>query len=266
MGIAKHISTNPFLPTSARRAFNKVRSAIKAMALFHQHQRERDDQGRVVADMIDYFLVYQVFDQSFRENIGQGKEYTDPRIRVIEKLGPITLKDLSGIEKVSVPTLTEWVGQRTAKGLLVWCDENGSPFPDEGSLSKARHCGKAFIRLAYPCGLPTPFELTGDQRWNEGGELYEIFDLEFQGKIELAGSEPKTQDPALLNSAQQEGNSETISEIQTTTGARAFGLKEVGSEKNIQHIPATELETDMDQLTEDLYKEFSQYLVPGHLS
>jgi DNA primase len=95
----------------------------------------------------------------------------DGRIRVIERKGPITMKELSGIEGVSVPTLTEWVGQRVAKGLLVWCDGEGKVFPDEASLNRAKHSGKAFIRLAYPCGLPTPFELTGDPRWEEGGEF-----------------------------------------------------------------------------------------------
>jgi hypothetical protein len=50
-------------------------------------------------------------------------------------------------------------------------------------LKKAKHSGRAYLKIndAFSAddvtGLPTPFELTGDPRWNEGGDLYRLYDL-----------------------------------------------------------------------------------------
>jgi DNA primase len=260
--LADHVTLNSDLPVSARRAFKRLISVIKTVALFHQHQRQRDEEGRIIAEMPDYFIAYQLFDESFRESVGDGKQNLDGRIRVIERKGRITMKELSGIEGVSVPTLTEWVGQRVSKGLLVWCDGLGKEFSDEASLSKAKHSGKAFIRLAYPCGLPTPFELTGDLRWKEGGEFYETWDLGLGMTVDLSGKQAKTQDPAF---SIEEGP-ENASQKEIDAGARVLGTEKGVPEKKIQHIPGSEPGTDSNQLTEELMREFSQCVAPGRLN
>jgi len=260
--LAEHVVLNGDLPVSARRAFKRLISVIKTIALFHQHQRSKNEEGRIIAEMPDYFIAYQLFDESFRESVGDGKQYVDGRIRVIERKGRITMKELSGIEGVSVPTLTEWVGQRVAKGLLVWCDGHGKEFPDEASLSKAKHSGKAFIRLAYPCGLPTPFELTGDPQWGEGGEFYQMYDLGFERTIDLSRKQAKTQEPALFIEEEQEN----ASEKETNTSERVTGEKERAPEKEIRHIPGSEPGTDSNQLAQELMMEFSQCFAPGRLN
>lgn len=72
---------------------------------------------------------------------------------------------------------------RLSDGILSWCDEHGSDFADEAALKKAKHSGKAYIKIneSYNVddvtGLPTPFELAEDLRWDEGGELYCQYDL-----------------------------------------------------------------------------------------
>jgi hypothetical protein len=45
-------------------------------------------------------------------------------------------------------------------------------------LGKAKRSGKAFIRVANHNCLPTPFDLTNDDRWDTEGEFYKRFDLE----------------------------------------------------------------------------------------
>jgi len=264
--LADHVTLNGDLPVSARRAFKRLISVIKTIALFHQHQRSRDEEGRIIAEMPDYLIAYQLFDESFRESVGDGKAYVDNRIMVIERKGRITMKELSGIEGVSVPTLAEWVSQRVAKGLLIWCDDDGKVFPDEDSLNRAKHSGKAFIRLAYPCGLPTPFELTGDPQWGEGGEFYQMYDLGFETNIDSSRKQAKAQDPAFLEEREQENGPGNISETQPGTGVRAFGLTRAAPEENIQKIPAVELGTDEDQLAEELLKEFSQCVASDRLN
>jgi hypothetical protein len=67
------------------------------------------------------------------------------------------------------------------EGVLTWCDEKGDEFEDTASLEKAKSSGNAFIRVAnYNC-LPTPYQLTGDKRWDRDGDLYKQYDLEFDG-------------------------------------------------------------------------------------
>jgi hypothetical protein len=68
-------------------------------------------------------------------------------------------------------------------GILSWCNEEGEDFEDNAALKKAKHSGKAYLKINDSfhindvTGLPTPFELTGDPRWDEGGELYRLYDL-----------------------------------------------------------------------------------------
>ena len=60
--------------------------------------------------------------------------------------------------------------------------------PLSAALKKAKHSGRAYLKIndSYNVddvtGLPTPFELTGDPRWNEGGELYRQYDLALDRK------------------------------------------------------------------------------------
>jgi hypothetical protein len=176
-GISDFVVTNGELPTSSRRAFKRVLSLIKTTALTYQHQRQRDDLGRVIAEVQDYAMAYQLIDESFRESVRKEKKYYDRRMRILEEKGPITMKDLARIEMVSVPALTQWLEQRLEKGLVTWCDDKGRKFIDERSLEKAKHSGKAFLKVTNPCRLPTPFELTGDDSWKQGQALYQMFDL-----------------------------------------------------------------------------------------
>jgi len=175
--ISDHVKLSGSLPVSVRRAYKRVLSAIKTIALVHQCQRQKDDRDRIIAEISDYAIAFQLVNESFMERIGQVKTYTDRRIRVIQKTGLIAMKDLATMENVSGAALTPWVKERVEKGILVWCDERGLEFPDTRGLEKAKRSGKAFIRVSYSGGLPTPFELTGDPEWSEGGELYQIYDL-----------------------------------------------------------------------------------------
>ena len=85
--IASFVSQNGSLPISARRSFKRVLSAIKTMTLIYQKQRRRGEQGRFIADYIDYAIVYQLLEESLSESLGDIKRYTDDRIRMVEKEG-----------------------------------------------------------------------------------------------------------------------------------------------------------------------------------
>jgi hypothetical protein len=152
----------------------------RPLALIHQRQRARDDQGRVIADYADYALAYQLIGDSFRESIGEDQRYTDDRIRLIEKDGQMTPRTLSEKTGVSTAAISQWLKPMIEKGVLSWCDENGMGFSDVAEVERAKRIGQAFIRVAErPC-LLSPYQLTGDSRWDVGGEYWELYDLGFE--------------------------------------------------------------------------------------
>ena len=89
----------------------------------------------------------------------------------------MTSKRLSEITGVSVAAISQWLNPLVSKGVFKWCDESGMKFQDVPALEKAKRSGNAYIRMNGTLGLPTPYELTGDERWSPGGELFREYDL-----------------------------------------------------------------------------------------
>ena len=79
--------------------------------------------------------------------------------------------------------ISQWTKPLFKKGVLVWVDETDNVFADVDSLEKAKRSGKAYIKVGHYNRLPTPFELTNDDRWGTEGELYKQFDLELGDEI-----------------------------------------------------------------------------------
>jgi len=176
--IAVSVSQKGSLPISARRSFKRVLSAIKTVTLLYQKQRSKDDQGRFIAEISDYAIVYQLIEESFNESLGDTKRYTDDRIRLIEKEGILTPRALSKITGVSGAAISQWLKPLIEKGVLNWCDEGGAEFNDVNALEKAKRSGKAYLCVAGGKSLPTPFQLTGDPEWDSGGTHYAVYDLQ----------------------------------------------------------------------------------------
>ena len=164
------------LPVAARRAFKRVLTSIKTISLLHQKQRKKDDQGRVIAEISDYALAHQLIDRAFRESLGSGK-YTDRRIQLVDKLSPVAPRELAKAENVSGAAITSWSKNWLDNGVLIWCDDQGVAVKKK-DLKRMKHAGKAYLRTVGINKLPTPFELTGDEKWDVGGELYGLYDLE----------------------------------------------------------------------------------------
>ena len=183
------------LPISARRAFKRVLVSIKTISLLHQKQRKKDDHGRIIAEIQDYALAYQLMDGAFRESLGGGK-YTDKRIQLIDKIGPITPRNLAKVEEISGAAITSWAKNWLGKGVLVWCDDQGAGIKAK-DLQKMKHSGKAYLKVVGVNRLPTVYELTGDPSWVVGGELFQFYNLELDSGDDLLSAE--TCDNADLN-------------------------------------------------------------------
>lgn len=180
------------LPVSARRAFERVITSIDTITLLHQKQREKDDMGRLIAEIQDYAIAYQLIEPSFRESLGGGM-YTDRRIQLIDKIGPVAPRDLAKSEGVSGSAITDWSKNWLEKGIVIWTDDQGLRIKKKDQ-KKMKHSGKAFLKVVGLNRLPTPFELTGDDRWDVSGELYEMYDLKLESAEDVIGVNPCDQD------------------------------------------------------------------------
>ena len=179
--IAEFINRNGSLPISTRRAFKRVLATIKTIALIHQKQRLKDDMGNIIADYADYAMAFQILGDSYRESLGEGQRYTDKRMRLIEKEGQLTPRALSEKDGVTTASISQWLKPMIEKGVLDWCDEKGIGFKDVADLEKAKRSGRAYLTVSGGKRLPTVFELTGDARWDKGGDLYLAYDLHLDG-------------------------------------------------------------------------------------
>ena len=175
--IAAFVNQKGVLPISARHAFKRVLSAVNTMTLLYQKQRCRDDLGRFVADYLDYFIVYQLLEESFAESLGTAYRYTDDRVDLIEKEGMMTPGNLAERIGITTAAISQWLKVKIDNGVLTWCDETGALFDNDLPLEKAKRGGKAYLCVADGKSLPSPFQLTGNPRWDKGGDLYEAYDL-----------------------------------------------------------------------------------------
>jgi hypothetical protein len=66
-----------------RRDVGSLFSFIKASAVLHQAQRQKDDQGRVIATIADYKLAYPIFSVVMAESSGKS---VSENVRAVVKL------------------------------------------------------------------------------------------------------------------------------------------------------------------------------------
>ena len=226
--IAAFINRTGSLPIASRRAFKRVLATIKTIALIHQRQRAGTIMGNVIAEYSDYAMAYQLIGDSFRESLGEGQRYTDDRILLIEKVGLITPRALSENEGISTAAISQWLKPLIEKGVLVWCDGNGVEFTDVAELERAKRMGQAFIRVAdRPC-LPSPYQLTGDYRWDSGGDLWELYDLCIEE------SESDVKDAGVYVQNDSADHAEELSETSASGGGVKVLSEKTGSVDNFR--------------------------------
>jgi hypothetical protein len=179
--IYDHLSQGRYA-LSARRAFPRFLSAIKAITILYQHQRQRDAAGRLIAEMADYAMAYQLFSSTFFQDTDPGIcEITEQRLEKVRAAGTIAIPDLAERESVSRQAIHDWAKRLLESGNLLWCDSDGNSFDTPAALKKAKSRGEALLRCVTPSALPSPYDLTGDPAWREGGDLFELYDLDLEG-------------------------------------------------------------------------------------
>ena len=94
-----------------RRDFPKLLTLIQTHAILHQRNRERDDEGRVIATLDDYAAVYQLVDDVLSDGVQTTVSDTERetveavRASQAETSEPVTysqLEELLGLDKSSI--------------------------------------------------------------------------------------------------------------------------------------------------------------------
>jgi hypothetical protein len=181
-------------PIAARRAISKVFSVVESITCVYQFQREKDDKGRVIAIMADYHMGIQMFEESFKENLGQQSKKFEDRLVYVEENGIVNYNDMVNAWGVSKTAVSKWAISQLKEGTIEWCDDTGEIIDDERELKRLQHSNKAFIiandsyKPTLVTGLPTAYELTKDPSWDKDGTLYKLYDLQLKGYVN--GQEP----------------------------------------------------------------------------
>ena len=189
--ISNFITRNPKVPLATRRAFNRVMIVIQSVACAYQYQRKKDGKGKIIAEMVDYWMALQIVREAFRENLSRRDKKTEERLLMLEEKGPLTSKALAEMLGVSAGAVSQWTTKRVDDKTLAWCNEFGEVITNEMELKKIKHTGKAYLKVADDygpvsvTGLPTPYELTGNPDWGIDGKLLRFYDLELDKRADL---------------------------------------------------------------------------------
>lgn len=199
--IAEHVNKNDTVPLSTRRAFKRVLIVIQSVACAYQYQRRKDAQGKIIAEIPDYWMALQIVKESFRENMGAPDEKTVERLNYVREHGPLKSKALAEKYGVSAASISAWAAKNVKNGTLTWCDDFGNSFTEEKVLDKAKRSGKAYLKIeddtsATVTGLPSPSELTNDTDWKENGRLRKIYHL---GLAKESVDHEQPADPEVFN-------------------------------------------------------------------
>ncbi|HUQ70900.1 MAG TPA: hypothetical protein VM165_15335 [Planctomycetaceae bacterium] len=121
----------PDEPIEVRRVCGLVGSMIQVVALLHQHQRGRDDLGRVIAQPEDYWLARQLLGDVLARCLG-GKP-ADALRRFVHKLcklsGEFTSKEIATSLKMSDRTVRESLNTLLTLGLVKQTEAGRGPIP-----------------------------------------------------------------------------------------------------------------------------------------
>ena len=195
--ISDHIKHIPNLHITMRRGFGKLLNVVRAIAILHQYQRQRDVNGNVIAEIADYALGWQIIQDSFKENMRGASKTTDQRLQYLQSVGHVSLKDLALREGVSRAAFSSWMKRVEGEGDAKWVDSNGNDFQNDIAMKAAKRAGRAHIAVTgqwHQSGiiaLPTPSELVnGALEWQPGGLMYERFNLDLVPDLPSAACPP----------------------------------------------------------------------------
>jgi hypothetical protein len=162
---------------------------------------------------------------------------------------------------VSTAAISQWLKPLIEKGVLDWCDEKGHGFMDSADLERAKRSGRAYITVSDGKRLPSVFELTGDARWDKGGELHSRYDLHLDGDSFEQASYPDEETVV---------DQDIIFDDDSVTSNEKPGVKVLSGKSHSEVLKMVDdfrkneqAKGSIDAANINLGKEFSEILSPG---
>lgn len=184
--VTASLSSTFLFPLGSRRAFERLLTVIKSVAVFYSHQRERDTQMRIIAEIADYYMAKQIVARAYRENVLGESDITRRRLQLFDNGANLSLFVLAKAEGLSKQGASNWAKKQVDKGRLQWVNEHGKPFITEQAQNRAKRIGMAYLKATdqrlqggLPA-LPEPFELTDEPSWQPGGTLLTLYWLDLE--------------------------------------------------------------------------------------
>ncbi len=252
--IADYINKNGKPPISIRRAYNRVLSVIQAITCAYQHQRKTDTNNRKVAEIADYWMALQIVKEAFKENLGQQNIKNNKRIEHIRDNEPVNYNELKAVWGISKPAVSQWVSARIKEGVLVRCDDCGNELDGSSESRSLIKSGKSYVKVSdeyaddEAIGLPSPYELSGDDEWSASGKQLHKYDLKIDHQV-LSSIKPVLNDQ--LNTSDEDERVNNISDSDDTdAGIKVLSEDPEDNDNIIELNEKKQIVDDEDELME----------------
>src|SRR4051812_8197793 len=106
--------------TEARRAFGHVLSMVETSALLHLRHRQRNDDGRIVAEAFDYEVARSLLTGPMSRSIGGAVSDSAKRLwqRLTWPTGSFTSTEVYKREKCTDRIVRVWLGELANRGFI----------------------------------------------------------------------------------------------------------------------------------------------------
>lgn len=114
----------PDVPVRMRRDHNRLIAAIQASALLHQYQRDVNEEGQLVPDLRDYYVVWKIASVAFQQSI-RGK--LDPKVQevaaalraiYIETADAVRPEQVAAVLGLQQVTIYKWLKKGMEAGVI----------------------------------------------------------------------------------------------------------------------------------------------------
>ena len=119
-----------------RRAFPQLLALVQASALLHHRQREKGDDGAILADRRDYHLARRLLVKPFSQSLGGG--LSQSALAFLAKLPPgeeFTAKAIAQNLKVGKSSAAGWLAELSDAGAVEASEQGGGRRPTKWRLT-----------------------------------------------------------------------------------------------------------------------------------
>lgn len=169
------------LEPRAARDLERIKTAIKCVALIRQSRRRRDECGQIVAELEDYAVARKLFEELYAATVvlPNTRKVVEAVIELFQDTGkPVSYKEVAKKTGLGESTVRRRAEEAIKKGWLI----------KEGRGRGTSACLRPGPESLPPAtALPTPAEV--EAAWRAAGQLEKVSGLHDRALLEQGGGE-----------------------------------------------------------------------------